>query len=198
MELSIDGMHNPSSLPHDLSPATLRACAAFAGLFAACAALVWAFERPPAPMLAVSVLLGAGLSLLSGIDVRSYRLPDVLTLPLMLAGVAVAWWLDLAPVWWRAVSAGISWGLLAAVAALYQRARGRAGLGMGDAKLLAAAGAWVGAEGLPTVLLIGAVSALVLAGAARLAGRAIDGGTRVPFGPFLAFGIWMVWLLGPL
>jgi len=176
-----------------------RPTAAFAALFAFSAWAVWGLWLPPdAPLLAATALLGLALTLLSAIDVRAYRLPDVLTLPLLLAGLGVVWALDLAPLWWRALSAAIGWGLLAGIALLYERARGVAGLGLGDAKLLAAGAAWVGGEGIPTVLLVGAVSALLVAGLGRLVGRQVDRMTRLPFGPFLAAGIWFVWLLGPL
>lgn len=176
-----------------------RPTAAFGALFAGCALGVWWAALPPdTALMAATVLLGSVLALLSAIDVRVYRLPDVLTLPLLVAGLCVAWALDLAPVWWRGVSAAIGWSLLAGIAFAYERARGVAGLGLGDAKLLAAGAAWVGGEGIPTLLLVGAVSALLMAGLGRLSGYQVDRMTRVPFGPFLAFGIWFVWLLGPL
>jgi leader peptidase (prepilin peptidase)/N-methyltransferase len=189
-------MNNPSHLGiADI----WRPALAFAALLTLMAVGAWALVPPPdAAVVAASVLLGGTLAVLSAIDVRTYRLPDVLTLPLLIAGLAVAWGLDLAPLWWRVLSAAIGWGLLAGIALLYERARGVAGLGLGDAKLLAAGAAWVGGEGIPTLLLVGAVTALLFAGLGRVFGREIDRMTRLPFGPFLAVGIWCVWLLGPL
>ncbi len=81
---------------------------------------------------------------------------------------------------------------------LYHRYRGLDGLGLGDAKLFAAAGAWVGAEGLSTVLLMACGSALVAALVWQQFDKSMDGQTAIPFGPFLAFGFWVVWLYGPL
>lgn len=189
-------MDNPS--PIDMA-GIWRPVAGFAMLFAASAVVVWLGGQPPdVPVVAASVVLGVTLAVLSAIDIHSFRLPDILTLPLLLAGLCVAWGLDLAPVWWRGLSAAIGWGLLAGIAMLYERARGVAGLGLGDAKLLAAGAAWVGGEGIPTLLLVGAVSALGVAGLGRLSGRHVDRMTRLPFGPFLAIGIWFVWLLGPM
>ena len=75
---------------------------------------------------------------------------------------------------------------------------GREGLGLGDAKLFAAAGAWVSWAGLPSVLLLAAAGAL--AGhllAARLTGQRLEG-REFPFGPYLAAALWLVWLYGPL
>jgi S1-C subfamily serine protease len=56
--------------------------------------------------------------------------------------------------------------------------RGRDGLGLGDAKLMAAAAAWLGWLALPGVVVMGAVTALVFAVSARFSGRAIDLGTE--------------------
>ena len=81
---------------------------------------------------------------------------------------------------------------------LYRKVRGRDGLGAGDAKLLAAAGAWVGASGLPQVILFAAVAGLVAAACLRLAGVRLGAASALPFGPFLALATWLVWLLPAL
>jgi leader peptidase (prepilin peptidase)/N-methyltransferase len=78
----------------------------------------------------------------------------------------------------------------------YRYARGRDGIGLGDAKLLAAAGAWVGVEALPTVLLIASLSGSVFASILKLRGMTLTSETRVAFGPFLALSFWLVWLYG--
>ena len=144
----------------------------------------------------LDAVLGWWLLALGWIDLRRWLLPDALTLSLVLAGlVAAAIW---AP--WDVLdrSAGAACGYLGLwlVAWSYRRLRGREGLGGGDAKLLAAGGAWVGAGALPTVLFAGATSALIAAGILMLAGHQLRRDTALPFGPFLALGIWLVWLLG--
>ena len=80
----------------------------------------------------------------------------------------------------------------------YRGLRRREGLGLGDAKLLAAAGAWVGWVGLPSVVMLGAVFGLVTALAMRMTGREVGRVTELPFGPALALAFWLVWLYGPL
>jgi len=87
---------------------------------------------------------------------------------------------------------------LAAIAALYRRLRGREGLGGGDAKLLAASGAWLGAAALPQVILLAAVSALAAAACLRLTGIRLGIHSALPFGPFLALATWILWLFGPV
>jgi leader peptidase (prepilin peptidase)/N-methyltransferase len=63
------------------------------------------------------------------------------------------------------------------------------GLGLGDVKLLAAAGTWIGIAGLPTLLLVATLAALAAAGGLQLAGRAMTRQSSLPFGPFLAIGL---------
>lgn len=172
------------------------AVGAFLLLYALVGAPALLDSAPGAPF--AGVVLAVALAALSAVDVRHYRLPDVLTLPLLAGGLLWSWWSDVTPVWWPAASAVLGFLLLAGIARLYRALRGRDGLGLGDAKLFAAGAAWLGAEALPTVLLWACVSALVAIAIAGARGGGISGGTRVPFGPFLAFAIWLVWLYGSL
>ena len=144
-----------------------------------------------------SAILGAILVALSCIDVQTFRLPNVLTLPLVALGLiftVIFAWDDL---WLRIAAAGLGYAALYFVAEVYLRTRGHPGLGLGDAKLFAASGAWLGLEGLPGVLLIASLAALAWAALSRFSGRKITAQTRLAFGPFLAFGTWIVWLYGP-
>jgi len=143
---------------------------------------------------------GLGWTLLaaSWIDWRHMILPDMLTLPLVLAGLGVAFLLDPENIVDHAAGAAIGYLLFIGVAWAYRVARGRDGLGEGDAKLLAAAGAWVTWLGLAEVMLIAAVTGLLAALASFLRGRKVGAQTAIPFGPCLAFATWLVWLYGPL
>jgi leader peptidase (prepilin peptidase) / N-methyltransferase len=143
-------------------------------------------------------LFGWWLLALSWIDIRRWLLPDALTLPLVIAGLAAAAAFDPGQLTVRALGAALGYLGLRAVALVYRVLRGREGLGHGDAKLLAASGAWVGAMALPQVVLGAAVSALIAAAGLRLAGVPIRAGSALPFGPFLAFATWLVWLFGPV
>ena len=94
-------------------------------------------------------------------------------------------WLDCLLGWW-----------LLALAWIYQRLRHREGLGQGDAKLFAAAGAWLGIAALPQVILPAALAALATAIGLSLAGTRMRAHSALPFGPFLALATWLLWLLG--
>jgi leader peptidase (prepilin peptidase) / N-methyltransferase len=155
-------------------------------------------ESMPGSVLLASLLLGAALIALSVIDLKTFRLPDVLTMPLMFAGLGLAGVLGWDSFGSRAASAAIGFGSAYAVARTYEAVRGRAGLGLGDAKLFAASGAWVGAAGLPSVVLYGCATALTALAVARVRKTSLSLTTAIPFGPFLAAGTWLVWFYGPL
>lgn len=146
----------------------------------------------------VSCGLGWALLALAWIDALHFWLPDALTLPLLLAGLAAAWLDDPAAV--PAHAAGAAAGYLAfrGIALAYRALRRRDGLGQGDAKLLAAAGAWLGWAALPVLVLLaaglGLAWALLLWLRGGLGGRRLTAATVLPFGPALALATWLLWL----
>lgn len=143
-------------------------------------------------------LLGWWLLTLAWIDVRCWLLPDSLTLPLIIAGLAAAAAFDPEGLTDRAFGAAAGYLGLRMVALIYRALRGRDGLGGGDAKLLAAAGAWVGLRALPQVVLLAALAGLLAAACLRLSGIRLDAQSAIPFGPFLALAIWLLWLMPAL
>ncbi|MDH5558944.1 MAG: A24 family peptidase [Alphaproteobacteria bacterium] len=182
-----------------------RYCASPLGRFypgieiAALGVAIWAALTLPAPLLIwTGCLLGWSLLAAAVIDARHCLLPDVLVLPLIPAGILLQVWTM--PEQWidHLAGASIGFALFAAVGLFYRRVRRREGLGLGDAKLLAAAGAWVGWAGLPSVVLLGALFGIVTALIMRMAGREVGRVTELPFGPGLALAFWLVWLYGPL
>ncbi len=181
------------------NPSTLWLVAGgLAAIFAAMAAV--AFRRAPVgwDVALTGAVLAAGLLSLSVIDVREQRLPNLLTFGVLGLGLALAATAGWAVFAWHAAAALAGFGSFWAVAAIYRTARGKEGLGGGDAKLLAAGGAWTGLEAIPTIVLVGAATALFAVGISHMAGHRVDRNRRVPFGPFLALGLWYAWLFGPL
>jgi leader peptidase (prepilin peptidase)/N-methyltransferase len=167
-------------------------------LYAALALAPLGAETASLAVIAVSVPLAAVLIALSIIDLRTMRLPDAITLPLIAVGLLLAFALGWDGAMWRVGSAAAGFLFLFAIAEGYRAWRGRAGLGLGDAKLFAAAGAWLGLEGLPSVMVWGTCAALLGVLVAILLRQPVEASTRVPFGPYLAFGFWVVWLYGPI
>ncbi len=141
------------------------------------------------PALAWSLWLSV-LLLMAWIDGETYWLPDVLTLGLMAVGlVAATGWGWPVPGLASWAGAALGYGLLWVVAWSYRRWRGREGLGMGDAKLLGALGAWLGPWALPSLLWLAAVLGLVWGLAWRWSGKSRADGA-FPFGPALVLAGW--------
>ena len=177
-----------------------RYCGAAIGRFhpaaeiTAMAIVVWAATVDDGGRLIAGCALGWLLLALAACDWRSFRLPDALTLPLILLGLFTTWWLDPDQAPDHAVAAALGYLGFRALAWAYRRWRGREGLGQGDAKLLAGAGAWLGVAALPDVILFAALAGLAMAVALKLRGRAVGARTMLPFGPCLALATWLLWL----
>lgn len=167
------------------------------GLLAACAGaglvVLWAAAIDGGDRLSLLLdgALGCGLLALAWIDWQQMRLPDVLTLPLLALGLmatALTTPQDLAS---SIVGAAAGYAAIRLIDGGYRALRGRSGLGQGDAKLLAAGGAWLGWEALPRVALLAALLGLALAVVRHARGVALTRETAVPFGPPLALAIWI-------
>jgi leader peptidase (prepilin peptidase)/N-methyltransferase len=155
------------------------------------AIVVWHFGvtwQAAAALLFTWFLVAAG-----GIDFRTQLLPDSLTLPLLWLGLLIS----LAPVFVdsREAVIGASIGYLAlwSVYWLFKLATGKDGMGFGDFKLFAAAGAWMGYAALLPVIIIAAVAGAVI-GTILLRTRGQDRSVPFAFGPFLAIAMW-IWLV---
>jgi leader peptidase (prepilin peptidase)/N-methyltransferase len=160
---------------------------------------LWAVSASDGWALWAGCVLGWILLTLAAIDFRDGILPDALTLPLILAGLAATYFLSPWQLLDSAIGAVAGFVIFALIRWLYRRLRGREGLGLGDAKLLAAAGAWVTWDGLPSVVLIGAAAGLAIALVmSRRGGEQVSLNQRIPFGPALCLGTWLVWLYGPI
>jgi leader peptidase (prepilin peptidase)/N-methyltransferase len=176
-------------------------------LFMAAALVLLAFAAVTVSILAAPGLrgmLGAGLALvaiaIAVIDARYFIIPNELSaagFALALANAAVTAPLGV----WEAIGVaclrGAALGLLFyGLRTLYRRLRGREGIGLGDVKLAAVAGAWLDWLTMPIAVEIAALAALAAIGIRHYAGgRPLDAALKFPFGLFLAPSIWLGWLL---
>ena len=94
------------------------------------------------------------------------------------------------------IGAALSLTALEAVSAIAERLMGQPALGLGDAKLAAFGGAWIGLHGIAIAMAIAVFSGAMVGSIGRLTGR-LKPRQAFPFGPFIALGIWLVWLMGP-
>lgn len=125
-------------------------------------------------------------SWLTYVDIQRHILPDELNYTLLWSGLLFHVFGLLSDNLEAAVI-GATAGYLSLylVATVYEKLRGRMGLGLGDAKLFAALGAWFGWQALPTILLIASLHGIAYA---LFTGRYAQ---RFAFGPSLLLaGLW--------
>jgi leader peptidase (prepilin peptidase)/N-methyltransferase len=122
---------------------------------------------------------------LTFIDADTQMLPDDLTFPLLWAGLLINLPGTFVPLQDAVIGAAAGYLLLWSIYWLFKLATGKEGMGYGDFKLLAALGAWMGWQVLPTIIVLSSVvGALVGIGLMVLTKRARD--NPIPFGPYLA------------
>ena len=138
------------------------------------------------PLLAVRLLFACAMIVLFVIDLRHRILPNAITIPGIAAGLVFS---ALLPPGWVAsfVGAALGGGILFAIAEVYYRLRGVEGLGMGDVKMLAMIGAFLGPQ-LTLVTLVFASLAGSIVGVGIMASRRGGMQAALPFGTFLAVG----------
>ena len=95
------------------------------------------------PLLAPRLLFTAAMIVLFVVDLRHHVLPNAITLPGIAVGLICSFGLE--PGWLDALAGAVAGGgSLLAIAKVYTVVRGREGLGMGDVKMLAMIGAFLG------------------------------------------------------
>ncbi len=145
---------------------------------------------PVSVFIVVTLVLTAVLVAITVIDLREFRIPDVLSLPLIASGLMFAFVAPEVEAFHHVIGAVAGFALLAGIGEVYFRRNGVEGLGLGDAKLFAAAGAWLDWSSLPIVLLIAAGGGLLQI---VLRGK-FERQATVAFGPWISIGFWVVWI----
>ena len=141
-------------------------------------------------VIASFALLGLLSAALAWIDLRCGIIPDWLNLTIAGLGLSKALMIGGPLSGLEAACEGAAIGVIFwLLRRLYFAFRNLQGLGLGDVKLLAASGIWVGVAGLPILLLVATLTALASAGLLQLSGRQLTRQSSLPFGPFLALGL---------
>lgn len=146
-----------------------------------------------AQVLALATLVGL-VAAVTRDDLRSKTIPDRLNAALLATGLGFSLVTPAPGLVAALIGAIAGASVLAAVAVVFRRTRGKDGLGFGDVKFLAGAGAWVGWQGLPPLVFVASISALLLVAAQRLARGRFDRDTQIPFGPHLGLATLVVWV----
>jgi len=157
-------------------------------------AAAWWYYGPGA-LLASRLIFGCALIVLFAIDLEHHLLPNVITLPGILVGFAFSL---VAEPGWMSSLLGILFGggLLYAMAEAYYRVRREEGLGMGDVKMLAMVGAFLGWKLTVMTLMLASVSGSII-GVALIVARRGTMKYALPFGTFLALGAAAAATVGP-
>jgi leader peptidase (prepilin peptidase)/N-methyltransferase len=164
--------------------------AATAMLFVACFLRYGlSFETPAAALFSALMLV------LAVIDVDHLLLPDAITWPAVALGILLQPFLPWARLWdspWGALAGAafgalVGSGLLLAVWGGWYLLRHEEGMGLGDVKMLAAIGAFLGWKGVAVALFFAALSGATV-GLALMAWGDYGARSKLPFGAFLALG----------
>ncbi len=124
---------------------------------------------------------------LTVIDLRTQLLPDVLTLPLMWAGLLVNTQTTIVPLSSAVWGAVVGYMSLWSIYQLFKAITGKEGMGYGDFKLLAALGAWLGVGMILPIVLFASLAGSVL-GITMIASKRLQAEVPIAFGPYLAVG----------
>jgi len=127
------------------------------------------------------------------VDIQSYRIPNWSNAVLAIAGII---WLRIDQpqnTLLHIYTAIFIYTLLWMVSQFYHRIKGKAGLGMGDVKLLTAGALWLGPVGVFVALFIASLSGIMTVLTLHITTkRALN--SPLPFGPFISFALYAVWL----
>ena len=157
------------------------------------AAAFWYYG--PGWLLASRLILGCALIVLFAIDLEHHLLPNAVTLPGI--GVGLAFSVVTEPGWQACLfGAVVGGGSLWLIAEAYYRLRHEEGLGMGDVKMLAMIGAFIGWQLTIVTLMMASVAGSVV-GILLIASRKGDMKYALPFGTFLAMGAVLAATVGP-
>jgi leader peptidase (prepilin peptidase)/N-methyltransferase len=129
------------------------------------------------------------------IDFDTMVIPDQFSLSLMWIGIFISLWSVFIDPSASIKGALLGYLLLWAIFHVFKLVTGKDGMGYGDFKLLAAGGAWFGMQSVAVIVVMSAFSGAVI-GSLYLFITKNSKNKPIPFGPYLAAGIWINMLYG--
>lgn len=158
--------------------------------------LIVAATTEGAPLLALYLALTTALVVIIFIDLDHLIIPDVITLPTILVAPALAYVVGHISIAQSVLGIVAGGGSLWAFAWGYELLRKQEGMGFGDVKLIAMTGGLLGLSAAFFTIMVGALLGSIIGGGMMLAQRGRLN-TEIPFGPFLAAGIYLYMIAGP-
>ncbi|AZO32540.1 A24 family peptidase [Mesorhizobium sp. M1B.F.Ca.ET.045.04.1.1] len=151
-------------------------------------------ETDGAILIVAGLVLAGILAAIAVVDFRRQVIPDPLNMALAVSGLGfqlVAQRDAAMQLLIAALALAVFWALRRGHFLL----TGRIGLGLGDVKMLGAAALWINPVLLPVLLFIASTAALLFVGGQVVAAGPAAARMRVPFGPFIALGLGLSWML---
>ena len=126
------------------------------------------------------------------IDLKHYIIPDRLTYPLMIIGFIKSFYpnlnLTIFPNFINSLIGGICGYLIIwSIIFFYKKFRKKEGMGLGDAKLLAAIGFWFGWLSIPFIIFTSSIVALLIV-LPSVVNKTRKMSSQIPFGPYIIIG----------
>jgi leader peptidase (prepilin peptidase) / N-methyltransferase len=160
-------------------------------------ALLWVlivWMTPVGWLLVSRLVLGTALIVLFMIDLEHQLLPNAITLPGIAVGLAFSIAAPPGPID-SLVGIALGGGVLYGIAAAYYLVRKEEGMGMGDVKMLAMVGAFLGWQAVLLTLVLSSFAGAVI-GLVMIVLQKGDMRYALPFGTFLAVGALIAMLFG--
>lgn len=146
----------------------------------------WLYQAEPLRAVLYSLLFSL-MTVVALIDWRTFEIPNGVNLAVFLLGVVQ---LAADPQHWKTYVIGMF--SVSLLFLLLWFLTGGNGLGMGDVKLMAAAGLLLGWQRILLAMIVGSVSGAIIHSIRMTRGA----GRKLAFGPYLAAGIWVAALVG--
>jgi leader peptidase (prepilin peptidase)/N-methyltransferase len=141
----------------------------------------------PSTDAVVAAVFSSLMVVLAGIDRDHFLLPDKITLPGIVAGLALQPWFDGPSFLEALMGVMVGAGLLILLVNFWYWLRGEEGMGLGDVNMLAMIGAFLGWKGVLVTLVVATLTGAVV-GIALMVGGRLGMRSKLPFGVFLALG----------
>jgi leader peptidase (prepilin peptidase) / N-methyltransferase len=165
-------------------------------LIAAILAVLVAWQLGYGLPLLMALLFTWALLAASMIDIDHQLLPDQIILPLLWLGIGFnLFFVGFASLEDSVIGAMAGYLSLWLFYWIFKIITGKEGMGYGDFKLFAVAGAWLGWQALPMIILLSSLVGAII-GVALILTLGRDKNVPMPFGPFLAAATWVALLWG--
>ena len=137
------------------------------------------------------IILALTFIIIFFVDLKHYIIPNSLTFPFMVLGFVKSFDPNLNEIFPNYINSLIGgvfgYGIIWSIIFLYKVLRNKEGMGLGDAKLLAAIGFWFGWISIPFVIFSSSIVALI-AVLPSLINKSKKLSSEIPFGPFIIIG----------